>query len=105
MHPKQLLILLGLALASAVAGMAGTIVGTVKALPPPTPADGAGGGGSYESRRYKFVEKIDYDHLRDFVVYIDQAVPGAPALTPQTAAVTTQRDANFDPHVLAVPGA
>lgn len=52
--------------------------------------------------RYKFAEKLDYDHLRDFVIYIDQPVsevtPGAPLM----AAVTTQKDASFDPHVLPV---
>ncbi len=101
MRTKHLFLLAGLALAAAVTGMAGTIVGAVKAVPPSAPPESAGGG-SYESRRYKFVEKIDYEHLRDFVVYIDQPVPGAPSASTLPAAVTTQRDANFDPHVLPV---
>lgn len=88
-------------LAATVQARAGTIVGTVRAVPPPHPPDQAGSG-AYESRRYKFAEKIDYDHLHDFVVYIDQAVPGSPPPAPQHAAVTTQKDANFDPHVLAI---
>ena len=82
--------------------VAGTIVGTVRGVAPSGGAEGSGGGGGYDSRRYKFAERIDYDHLRDFVVYIDQPVseitPGAPRL----AAITTQKDANFEPHVLPV---
>jgi plastocyanin len=89
-------------LLAAVAAGAGTISGTVKALPPAGMPETAGGGGAYDSRRYKFAERIDYEHLRDFIVYIDQPVAGAPAVTPQLAAVTTQRDASFDPHVLPV---
>lgn len=101
MHPA-LRIWFGLTLAS-VAGAAcraGSIVGTVRAAAPPTAAGGA--AGAYDSRRYKFVEKIDYERLRDFVVYIDQPVPG-PAPAPGTGVVTTtQKDANFDPHVMPV---
>lgn len=98
---KQVLALVGMAWAVGAAS-AGTIVGTVHGVAPANEHDGGGGGGAYDSRRYKFAEKIDYDRLRDFVVYIDQPVsevtPGAPLL----AAVTTQKDANFEPHVLPV---
>jgi len=102
MRISRFFLLAGLALAGAASAQAGTIVGTVKAVQPVAPADAGGGGGSYESRRYKFVEKIDYDHLRDFVLYIDQTVPGAPTASTLPAAVTTQRDASFDPHVLPI---
>lgn len=97
----KILALLAMLLTGTVCGRAGTIVGTVHATPPAGPPEQAGGG-AYESRRYKFAEKIDYGRLRDFVVYIDQPVAGAPAATPQLAAVTTQKDASFDPHVLPV---
>lgn len=82
---------------------AGSIVGTVKGVPPAgvVPSTGDAGDG-YASRRYKFVEKIDYDRLRDFVVYIDQAVPGPAEPPAERVVTTTQRDANFDPHVLPV---
>jgi len=82
---------------------AGTISGTIRGVPPPKAAEGAGGGGAYDSRRYKYVEKIDYDRLRDFVVYIDQpmAEVGPAGGGPQTVK-TTQKDANFEPHVLPV---
>lgn len=82
---------------------AGTIVGTIRGVPPTGAPDAGGGGGAYDSRRYKYVEKIDYDRLRDFVIYVDQpmneVVP--PDQRSQTVK-TTQRDANFDPHVLPV---
>ncbi len=91
--------LAGLGLAAVTASLAGTIEGTVHATPPPGPPEPAGGG-AYESRRYKFAEKVDYQRLRDFVVYIDQ--PMAAVAPAAHAAVTTQRDASFDPHVLPV---
>lgn len=83
--------------------VAGSIQGTVRALPPRDDAEGAAGGGAYASRRYKYVDKIDYSQLRDFVVYIDQPMSEVmpPALAGQTVK-TTQKDANFEPHVLPV---
>ncbi len=98
---KSLTFLL-MCLAAGAECAAGTIAGTVRALPPAETPETVGGGGSYDSRRYKFAERVDYEHLRDFVVYIDQAVPSAVAVAPQQAAVTTQRDASFDPHVLPI---
>jgi plastocyanin len=83
-------------------GAAGTIAGTVRALPPAGLPESTGGGGGYDSRRYKFAERIDYEHLRDFVVYIDQPVARAVPSALKPAAVTTQRDASFDPHVLPI---
>lgn len=76
---------------------AGTIVGTVAAQ---GAVDAGGeGGGAYASRRYKFVERVDYDRLTDFVVYIDQPVEGE---APKQPAAVVQKDAAFDPHVLPV---
>jgi plastocyanin len=88
---------------SASAGFAGTITGTVRAVPPAGGAESAGANAAYESRRYKYVEKIDYARLRDFVVYIDQPLEdvGPDSLRNQTVK-TTQREANFEPHVLPV---
>lgn len=81
---------------------AGDIVGVVRALPPPVAADAANAG-AYESRRYKFAEKIDYDRLRDFVVYIDEPLQSVvPESERQQLVKTTQKDANFEPHVLPV---
>lgn len=77
---------------------AGTLVGTVTARPKVEPV-AEPGGGKYESRRYKFVEKIDYDALKEFVVFIDKvATNAAPPAKP--VQIVTQRDAVFRPHVL-----
>jgi plastocyanin len=80
---------------------AGTITGTVRAQGAPE-TTGAAGGDAYGSRRYKFVEKLDYDQLRDFVVYLDQPVAGAPFAPPAQPAVIRQKDATFVPHVLPI---
>jgi len=77
----------------------GTISGTVRAQGPEEQTGQAGGGGAYAGRRYKFVEKIDYDALTDFVVYIDQLVAPPPGPAP---ASVVQKDATFEPHVLPV---
>lgn len=84
------------------AALAGTIVGTVRAKGAPEAAEAGGGDSSYGSRRYKFVERIDYEQLRDFVVYIDQPMPGAPFTPPATPALVRQKDATFVPHVLPI---
>jgi plastocyanin len=83
------------------AASAGTINGVVHAEGPdePVPADA---GGAYASHRYKFAEKIDYAHLTDFVVYIDQPLAELKPRAPIALAVTTQKDASFEPHVLPI---
>jgi plastocyanin len=60
------------------------------------------GGGKYDSRKFKFVERVNYSELQDFVVYIEGKVTNAPAYKPRTLQVITQRDAVFRPHVLPV---
>lgn len=94
--------MLALALAGGV--KAGSIVGVVRAQPPMAAAEQAGaGGGAYDSRRYRFVEKMDYDKLRDFIVYIDHSESDfAPSVLAVQTVKTTQKDANFEPHVLPV---
>lgn len=78
--------------------VAGTITGLVTAKG----ANQAGGesGGNYQSRRYKFVEKIEYDQLEDFVVYIDQPMPATGGVA--APAKVVQKEAAFEPHVLPV---
>lgn len=78
--------------------MAGTITGTVAGKGAPEATSG-GSDGKYASRRYKFVERIDYDRLVDFVVYIDQPVAAA---APPPVATVVQKDAAFEPHVLPI---
>jgi plastocyanin len=79
----------------------GEIVGTIRAEGKPEAADSAKGG-RYDSRKYKFVERVNYAELEDFLVFIDQKVTNAPATPPRTLQVITQRDAVFRPHVLPV---
>jgi plastocyanin len=81
------------------AARAGSITGIVTAKGPAGSDTSAGTG--YDSLRYKFAEKVDYDHLQDFVVYVDQPVD-APVPPSKTPPVVTQRNVSFDPHVLAV---
>lgn len=85
-----------------VAAVAGTIRGTIRAEAPEGVEPAGAAGGAYASRKWKFVEKIDYAKLTDFVVYVDQAVGGTGAAEPAAGAVTTQKDASFEPHVLPV---
>lgn len=77
---------------------AGTITGTVTARGAPEAA-GGGGGDKYASRRYKFVERVDYSKLSDFIVYVDQ-IPATPP--PPGRATVVQKDAAFEPRVLPV---
>jgi plastocyanin len=80
---------------------AGTITGTVKAKGV-EPAAGSGSGDAYGSRRYKFVDRLDYDQLADFVIYVDQPTPGRAFTPPAQPAVIRQQDASFVPHVLPI---
>lgn len=96
---KILLFLLsGLSMANA-----GNITGTVRAEGKPAP-EGAATGGNYDSRKYKFAERINYDELRDFVVYIEGPVGAKPAPPEKPLKVDTrrieQKGATFAPHVL-----
>jgi len=96
--PKSRLALLCAALCLAGPVTAGTITGTVTARGAPE-ASGGGGGDKYASRRYKFVERVDYAKLSDFIVYVDQ-IPATPP--PPGKATVVQKDAAFEPRVLPV---
>jgi len=83
----------------AITARGGTITGTVRAHGKEG-ADQGTGGGKYDSRKFKFAEKVDYDDLHDFVVYIDQPFTQktAPPVAPMQMVV--QKDASFSPHIL-----
>ena len=97
-------ILLTCFLSGALAGaaaQAGTITGTVRAQGK-AGVDQDGAGGKYNSRKFKFAERVDYGQFHDFVVYVDQTV-AEKALPPAAPLhVVVQKDAAFSPHVLPV---
>jgi len=98
---KRLLPITVFALFVLTEAAAGTITGTIEARGAPD-GEQAAGDGKYESRRYKFVEKLDYTQLRDFVVYIEGPMSQIAPASAAPLAVTTQKDASFDPHVLPI---
>ena len=75
---------------------AGTISGVVHAEGKDAPAQDAAAG-KYDSRKFKFAERINYAELRDFVVYIDHSPPAKPS-TPVIRTIS-QKGATFIPHV------
>jgi plastocyanin len=90
------------AIMAGLTAQAGTLFGTVKAQPNPELNEhAAAGGGKYDSRQFKFVEKIQYDQINDFIVYIDAEMTNVTFATP-TKDVITQKDAMFHPHVMPV---
>jgi len=104
MKPPLLTILF--VLGAALSAPAASIVGHVK-------AEGKAGaaqddsGGNYSSRALKFAERVDYDAMKDFVVFIDGPLTNAAGVTNSlTAEVATtkvsQQRATFSPHVLPV---
>jgi plastocyanin len=97
--------LFALGFAAATLAEGGVITGTVTAQG--KAEAGGAAGGRYDSRKYKFVEKINYAELHDFVVFIE----GSPTNNVRPAGLTnqvvtqkelTQKDAIFTPHVLPV---
>jgi len=95
-----LLTLLILSLTGGNAVIAGDIVGIVKAVGREEAQEDLEQG-RYESRKYKFLERLNYDQLQDFIVYIDQTmdVVRPPAKPVQ---IVIQKNGTFTPHVLPV---
>ena len=84
-----------------ITSFAGTITGHVHAEPRPEVKQDIEAG-KYESRKYKFLERINYEDLTDFIVYIEG--PGAGPIHPpeKPIQVVIQKDATFWPHVLPI---
>lgn len=94
---KLFLALISLAVFAAQA-TAGDITGTVVAR---GKEESGGGGDKYASRKFKFVERVEYETLRDFVVSIEGPPPaGVAGTTPP--AVVTQKGAAFSPRILPI---
>jgi plastocyanin len=108
MKASSLVLVLALVLeGSLVRSRAGTITGTVRAQGK-AGADAGAAGGKYDSRQFKFVERVNYDELTDFVVYIEGKVGTNIIADPKEAQVVEtkreikQKGAVFSPHVLPV---
>jgi plastocyanin len=84
---------------------AGSITGMVRAEGKKG-TDAEAGGGKYESREFKFVERVNYAEMKDFVVYIEGAVGTNSEPPSQPVQVITKRvlqhGAMFTPHVLPI---
>jgi len=97
-----------LCILSLTTSRAGTISGTVKAQGKEG-ADDPACGGKYASRQFKFAERVNYEEMHDFVVYIEGHVgtnttaPDKPVqvVTSRPSSVL-QKGAMFEPHVLPV---
>lgn len=103
---QRLATFLGVALVLNAAANAGTITGTVRAQPKEGTEDTAGGG-KYDSRKFKFAERIDYSGISEFVVYLEGAAGTNAAPPEKPAQVVTnrrisQKGAVFSPHILPV---
>ena len=92
--------------AFAPAILAGDITGNVRAAPKAGVENMAAAGGAYDSKKYKFVPRVDYAQMHDFVVFIEGKVGTNVSLATNLAAVTTsrvaQKSAQFSPHILPV---
>ena len=85
--------------ALAIRSHAGTITGLVHAEGKEVPAM-QGAGAKYDSRKYKFAERINYAELRDFVVYIDAPAPEKPAKP--VVKTIRQKGVTFIPRVMPI---
>ncbi len=89
----------------AVAALAGTITGNVSAQGKTNVIDAAADG-AYTSRKYKFVEKVDYAGMHDFVVFVEGSFGTNNRASTNLEHVATTRVAQegavFSPHVLPI---
>src|ERR1700722_634729 len=79
--------------------MAGSISGVIRAQGKQG-AEGEAGAGNYSSKALKTAERINYEEMRDFVVYIKGPVVGAKLVRPLEE--VRQKNATFVPHVLPI---
>jgi plastocyanin len=99
MHRTILIPVLAAGLVAAQPIIAGSISGVVHAQGKQGAEEDAGGG-NYSSKALKGAERINYDEMRDFVVYIKGPVPGAKPVRPMEE--IHQKNATFVPHILPV---
>lgn len=83
----------------------GTITGIVHAEGNAAAKSGGAPDDAYASRKYKFLQSVNYDAMNDFVVFIDGVTVTNVASTnvvQVTTARVAQHGAEFTPHVLPV---
>jgi len=87
-------------------GSAGTIIGNVHAAGKAGTDGDNLANGPYASHKYKFVERVDYSAMHDFVVYVEgrQDPTDAPPVSVVEVATrkVAQQGAMFSPHVLPI---
>src|SRR3954467_12307595 len=88
------------AMATVVSLRAGDVSGIVRAKGKLDATDESASS-NYQSRKFKFAPKVNYDELTDFVVFIEGKFPDAKPPV-EAKRVVTQKDATFRPHVLPV---
>ncbi len=98
--------ILCLALLAVSSLFAGDITGTVRAEPKAGADENQSAArAAYASRKFKYVERVDYAAMRDFVVYLEGKI-GTNAVPTNIVKVTTSRVAQqgavFTPHILPV---
>ena len=91
----------------AASAQAGTITGHVRAEGKAGAEEANCAPGNYDSRAYKFAQRVDYAAMHDFVVYIEGPVgtnqPVAPGKPLEVVTIrVAQHKAMFYPHVLPV---
>lgn len=96
-----LVLIAGLVAAGTHGTRAGTVEGLLSAQGRDEAADSTSGG-AYASRRYRFLERVDYTTLRDFVVWLEGSTVPPPASTSEVKRVVVQKDGLFDPHVMPI---
>ncbi len=80
---------------------AGNIRGKISAQVTPNITEGRNND-SYGSRKYKFLEQVDYSSFRNFVISIESiGLPKQDTTSPRTVQVE-QKDGQFVPHVLPI---
>jgi len=109
MHPS-LTIGLGLLLIGILGDQnvqSATITGNVRAQGKPG-ADADAQSGKYDSHQFKFLERVNYAEMHDFIVFIDGPVgpkpqpPDKPAQVVTSRVLQKQKGAMFSPHVLPI---
>jgi plastocyanin len=91
---------------TALAARAGTITGNISAQGKTNVPDATAPDGPYASHKYKFLPKVDYAAMHDFVVYVEGSLGTNRTISTNLEEVATTRIAQegaiFSPHVLPV---